>query len=143
MTGRSGSPTLMEFRKSDTKFRPPFLFSLLSFSSGRIYQFPFLILIMIDICQWRFTIGLWCSCQVQITKGTASSTGWTESLWSDLEDCKVGGNLAFSLVVFLFLLIMSGDIELNPGPKTGIHNNNLPKPSKILPLYFWLLFQTR
>ena len=75
---------------------------------------------MIDICQWRITIGLWCSCQVRITKGTASSAGWTESPWSNLEDCEVGGNLTFSLVVFLFLLIMSGDIELNPGPKTGI-----------------------
>ena len=77
---------------------------------------------MIDISQWRIAIGVWCSSQVPITKGTASSAGWTELLWSNLEDCEVGGNLAFSLVVFLFLLIMSGDIELNPGPKTGIHN---------------------
>ena len=40
-----------------------------------------------------------------------------ELLWSGDEG---GGNLTFSLVLFLLLLlVLLGDIELNPGPKTG------------------------
>ena len=77
---------------------------------------------MIDISQWRGSIGLWYCHQIPYTtkKGTTTDiSGWVESLWSGDEG---GGNLTFSLVLFLLLLlILSGDIELNPGPKTGKH----------------------
>ena len=74
---------------------------------------------MIDTTQWRVTIGLWYCHQVPYTtiKGTTTDiSGWVESIWSRDEG---GGNLTFSLVFFLLILILSGDIELNPGPRTG------------------------
>ena len=75
---------------------------------------------MIDITQWRVGIGLWYCHQIPSTikKGTNTDiSGWVESLWSGDEG---GNNLTFSLVLFfLLLLILSGDIELNPGPKTS------------------------
>ena len=70
-------------------------------------------LITIDISQWRVSIGLWYCHQIPYTtkKGTTTDiSGWVESLWSGDEG---GGNLTFSLVLFLLLLlILSGDIEL-------------------------------
>ena len=74
---------------------------------------------MIDTTQWRISIGLWYCHQISYTtkKGTTTDIlGWVESIWSGDEG---GGNLTFSQVLFLLLLILSGDIELNPGPKTG------------------------
>ena len=80
---------------------------------------------MIDITQWRVGIGLWYCHQIPyITeKGTTTNISqWVESLWSEGSRDGGSGNLTFSLVFFLlFLLILSGDIELNPGPKTGKH----------------------
>ena len=77
---------------------------------------------MIDTTQWRVSIGLWYCHQIPCTTKNGTTTdisGWMESLWSGDEG---GGNLTFSLVlVLLLLLILSGDIELNPGPKTGKH----------------------
>ena len=71
---------------------------------------------MVDIAQWRASIGSWYR---QNIKGTANciAPGWIESLW--LGDDR-SSNLAFFLVFLLFLLIMFGDVELNLGPKTGI-----------------------
>ena len=47
---------------------------------------------------------------------------WMESQWFErgLED-EIGDYLTFSLAFFLLcmLLILSGDIELNPGPEIG------------------------
>ena len=79
---------------------------------------------MIDISQWRVSVGLWYCHQIPYTAKNGSATTdisrWVESLWSGDEG---GGNLTFPLVLFLlFLLILSGDIELNPGPITGKHN---------------------
>ena len=77
---------------------------------------------MIDVSQWRISIGLWCSC-VKIlakNKGNMKSTysGWMESLLLGHSD---GGvyQIFFIIVFVVLLLILSGDVELNPGPKTG------------------------
>ena len=77
---------------------------------------------MIDISQWRASIGLWYCHQIPYTtKKTPCITetpGWMKSQLT-LGD-EGGGILIFSLVLFfLLLLILSGDIELNPGPQTG------------------------
>ena len=77
---------------------------------------------MIDICQWRVSIGLWYCHQISYTtkKGTTTDISqWVESGRLGDED---GSILTFSLVLFLLLsLILSGDIEFNPRPKTGKH----------------------
>ena len=76
--------------------------------------------VMIDLTQWRARIGSWCSCRIPSKHATGApiSTKMTESLGvveSGDENCR-----KILLVVFLvLLLILSGDIELNPGPKTG------------------------
>ena len=79
---------------------------------------------MIDICQWRACIGLWYCHLIPYTTKTTHSThttdipGWIKSLLMSGDDG--GGTLIFSLILFLLLLlILSGDVELNPGPKTG------------------------
>ena len=76
---------------------------------------------MIDISQWRATIGLWHCHQIPCTTKTTPTTdtpGWIKSLLMSGDEG--GGTLILFLVLFLLLLlILSGDIELNPGPKTG------------------------
>ena len=76
---------------------------------------------MIDICQWRASIGLWCLRQMPYNKETNSCNGRKESLHSRTSSARYHGcNMVLSIVVFLsFLLILSGDVELNPGPRTG------------------------
>ena len=78
---------------------------------------------MIDTSQWRASIGLWYCHQIPYTKAkktpfTTDTPGWMKLLLTSGDEG--GGTLIFSLVLFLLLLlILSGDIELNPGPKTG------------------------
>ena len=85
-------------------------------------KFFSLSVVMNDVNQWRASIGLW-YCH-QISKNTplritTDTLGWMGSLQLDDEG---GGNLIISLVLFLLLLlVLSGDIELNPGPKLGKH----------------------
>ena len=76
---------------------------------------------MIDVTQWRVCIGLWACCQISCSTNSKEIPN-TES------SSKIDGatiirkikDLTFSLGVFLsLLLILSGDVELNPGPKTG------------------------
>ena len=76
---------------------------------------------MIDTCQWRASIGLWCLRQMPYNKETNSCNGRKESLLSRTSSARYHGcNMVLSIVVFLsFLLILSGDVELNPGPRTG------------------------
>ena len=75
---------------------------------------------MIDISQWRACIGLWYCHQIPYTtKKTASTTDTGTHGWIKSPGDEGGGTLIFSLILFLLLLILSGDIELNPGPKTG------------------------
>ena len=92
----------------------------MSLNYSGYYIFTLLNFDMIDISQWRISIGLWHCCHIpcNATRGTVNVTGWVESLL-----CSENGgvtNLVISLVVFLLvLLILSGDVELNPGPLTG------------------------
>ena len=75
---------------------------------------------MIDISQWRASIGLWyCHHIPYTTKKTPSTTDTSRSIKSLLiSGDEGGGTLIFSLVLFfLLLLILSGDVELKPGPK--------------------------
>ena len=85
----------------------------------------YLSVVMIDTSQWRASIGLWYCHQISYTtkKGTTTDfSRWVESLLSGGSRNEGCGNLTFFLVLFLLLLlILSGDIELNPGPKTGKH----------------------
>ena len=69
---------------------------------------------MIDISQWRTSIGLW----YHSTQRTNTDGGL---LWSRRSGDVDDGYLAtLSLILFIsLLLILAGDIELNPGP-TGI-----------------------
>ena len=80
---------------------------------------------MIDICQWRSSIGSWYYHQISYhTHSTKKSH--TSDVTTD--NSRINGvtrirwirGLTFSLVCgLLLLLILSGDIELNPGPITG------------------------
>ena len=76
---------------------------------------------MIDISQWRISIGLWHCCHIPCN-ATSGAVNRAPLLVKSL---LCSGNrsvtsLVISLVVFLLvLLILSGDVELNPGPITG------------------------
>ena len=70
---------------------------------------------MIDISQWRVAIGLWNCCRLQIC---CSSTLKGECT---LTNCFT---LSISLIVLItFLIILSGDVELNPGPPKCEHRH--------------------
>ena len=89
---------------------------------------------MIDVTQWRVCIGLWachqisCSTHSKETPNTESSSRIDEAtIIRNIKD------LTSSLGVFLtLLLILSGDVELNPGPKTG---NSTIKMYSLCPFY--------
>ena len=76
---------------------------------------------MIDISQWRATIGLWGCHQIFYSSHTKISLNTESSSCIDgVTIIRKSKDLTFSLGVFLsLLLILSGDIELNPGPETG------------------------
>jgi hypothetical protein len=62
---------------------------------------------MIDLTQWRVTIGLWrgfCPSKTSTLKQSAGSQGTPPLLLTVVSSCQ---------------LILSGDVELNPGPKTA------------------------
>ena len=66
---------------------------------------------MIDVSQWRASIGLW-------YHSTQRTNANSRLLWSGRSGYVDDGYLA-SLFLILFitsLLILAGDIELNPGP---------------------------
>ena len=83
---------------------------------------------MIDICQWRSSIGSWYYHQISYhthsSKKSHTSDITTDNNRKDgLTRIRWIRGLTFSLVCGLFLLlILSGDIELNPGPITGNSN---------------------
>ena len=76
---------------------------------------------MIDISQWRESVGLWACHQMSYNIHTKGSSNTESSSRIDgVTIVRKIKDLTFSLGFFLsLLLILSGDIELNPGPKTG------------------------
>ena len=83
---------------------------------------------MIDLTQWRARIGSWYSCRIPSKYATGSKL---------MESLRViggedGGNDIVLFVFLVLLLILSGDIELNPGPKTGKHCCVCLRPCLIL-----------
>ena len=97
---------------------------------------------MIGLCQWRAAIGVW-ACRfcrsskvehlnsdsiashydphISSSRGSSPSEGVSLSHWPDwpavsLVDAAI--TCSCFLVVFLLILLLSGDVELNPGPIT-------------------------
>lgn len=71
---------------------------------------------MIDVCQWRATIGHWSCHNVHSSSSYSNQCCSSTFQWS----WRIVPNLTFTFtlpVSILFLLrLLSGDIELNPGP---------------------------
>ena len=82
---------------------------------------------MIDICQWRASIGLWACHQISYSTCSKVSPNADNSTIDGLTTIRRIKDLTYTLGLFLLLLlILSGDVELNPGPKTGnLLKNNL------------------
>ena len=76
---------------------------------------------MIDISQWRVSIGLWACHQISCSSHTKMNLNTESGSRIDgVTIIKKTKDITFSLGIFLsLLLILSGDVELNPGPKTG------------------------
>ena len=72
---------------------------------------------MIDICQWRVAIGVWsCRRSVKVHSLSDDATyGVNRSSFCFV----IAGIICFS-VALRFLLILSGDVELNPGPTSTL-----------------------
>ena len=79
---------------------------------------------MIDVNQWRVCIGLWACHQISYSTHSKETPNTESSSRIDgVTIIRKIKDLTFSLGVFLsLLLILSGDVELNPGPKTGDSN---------------------
>ena len=92
---------------------------------------------MIDTIQWRLSIGLWACHQTSYsshTKGTPNTE--SSSRIDGVTMIRKIKDVTFSLGVFLsLLLILSGDVELNPGPETG---NSTIKINGLFPFYTYL-----
>ena len=77
---------------------------------------------MIDISRWRVSIGLWACRQMSYSTHSKETTNTKSSsnMIDGVNIIRKIKDLTFPLGVFLsLLLILSGDVELNPGPKTG------------------------
>ena len=92
---------------------------------------------MIDISQWRASIGLWTCCQISYSTHSKETPN-TESSNKihGVTIIKKAKDLTFSLGIYvLLLLILSGDVELNPGPKTG--NTTIKNTSSVLDYIYY------
>ena len=76
---------------------------------------------MIDITQWRVSIGLWACHAVSYSIHSKETLNTESSFRIDgVTMIRKIKDVTLSLCLFLsLLLILSGDVELNPGPKTG------------------------
>ena len=91
---------------------------------------------MIAISQWRVSIGLWACHQISYSNHSKEPPNTESSSRIDgVTIIRKIKDLTFSLGVFLLLLlILSGDVELNPGPKTG--NFTIKKFSELNCIYY-------
>lgn len=83
---------------------------------------------MIDLIQWRVSIGMWCCCMRSVKSNSRLDTpgvNWRKDYHNESETLGMGIRTLLShtrvclytLTVCIFLqLILSGDVELNPGP---------------------------
>ena len=78
---------------------------------------------MIDLLQWRVSIGVWnChNCSSLCNLGISLTRKWMLEKLTTL----------ISTVLFLILLILSGDVELNPGPRAEDQSLERPQPKRI------------
>ena len=75
---------------------------------------------MIDTFQWRASIGSWYCRQIPYTAKKGIIAEFPGQVLSGGPRYESNDDLTFFLFLFLLLiLLLSGDIELNPGPKTG------------------------
>ena len=76
---------------------------------------------MIDIHQWRMSIGSWACHQISIrTRIQKTQTTDNRNKIDGVSLIRKIRDLTFSLGLFLSLLLfLSGDVELNPGPETS------------------------
>ena len=79
-------------------------------------------MVMIDNSQWRVSIGLWACHQISYSSADTKDSPPTDN------NSEIDGNIMIRKIrdvtfrlglFFLLLLILSGDVELNPGPKTS------------------------
>ena len=84
---------------------------------------------MIDLIQWRVCIGTWCCCLKPFKGKISCYNQQTQPQWTN--DCicetkilrlrylllNLASVLLYTLTVYILLqLILSGDVEKNPGP---------------------------
>ena len=83
---------------------------------------------MIENNQWRLSIGLWyCrGSNMNLKRSSTCAQMWKMSVVSRGDGTKsFAGHLNISLTFVFLLILLSGDVERNPGPKTGM--NYVPK----------------
>ena len=79
---------------------------------------------MIDIVQWRASIGSWNGCSlssklIHVYSHSAKFVSNSTMVFVVLLNCHF--LLYFLAEIAMILLILAGDVETNPGPLTGMH----------------------
>ena len=77
---------------------------------------------MIDIVQWRASIGSWNGCSLSsklVYSHSAKYVSNSTMVFVVLVNCYF--LLYFLAEIVMILLILAGDVETNPGPLTGTH----------------------
>lgn len=97
---------------------------------------------MINVNQWRVSIGLWACRQISCSTHPKDASNIESSSRTDevILITRIKDLILFIGVFFSLLLILSGDIEVNPGPKTGNFTIKNPWP---MPFYARLLVTNR